>query len=195
MNTHKEKEIASKWKFELSDVPKLKLYSEENTFPVDREYAEKLVEYLCKYRPKNILDLGSGSTTRIFSYYKKHINNEASILSIESAMKYVYELFDLDNVMFNVREEHYSMLSSYYVGLKEFLEKSGNRYDLVSVDGPRGYSCMMPRTDMLAIQNHLETGGHMFVHDTDRRGERVVSSRLRLKMVESHERFRIYKNI
>lgn len=91
-------------------------------------YLLALLDTLLESRPKRILDIGSGETTRLFNAYCE--TTGAVCDALEESAVFASYLRDLKNVRMRV---HPVGDSGWYEGVA-FTEP----YDLVSVDGPRG---------------------------------------------------------
>lgn len=64
----------------------LKNLSWDEGWAVGSKTAYKLIEYLDEFKPKKILDIGSGLTTVLFAEWSK--NNDAEVISLEHQEKY-----------------------------------------------------------------------------------------------------------
>ena len=109
-----------------------------------------------KYKPKNIIELGSGSSTFIFSQYCKEKNS--TLLSIDESKKWL----ELTQNALNIN----NLVPNRNIVLKEsFIEKNskGNSYqitlpkdiDLIYIDGPtdRVDGIRKPNLDILKLFN------------------------------------------
>lgn len=155
-----------------------------------------ILEYI---KPKNILELGMGQTSKLTTQYIVNKNNSASLHIVEHDMKwleYFGDQLDVDSNIFIHNPELISFIhdggesikySNFYDEIKD------EKFDLVIVDGPMGYNQLFPRTNVLdLIPDNLAEEFVILVDDAERVGEKNTISLL-LNKLQEHDIS--YKNV
>lgn len=177
---------------DIEKIPNITLRTDINWFPTDNETIESLINILNnKENINNILDLGSGASTRILSYYKTNINNNCEIYSVENNIDYLNKLNDIDNVNKLQFDAFYSIDETYYENLNKYLIDKNIKFDLVIVDGPYSFNTKLARTNILElIDNNIITDNTtIIIHDTDRIGEKNLIAKILEKLNVKHIKF------
>lgn len=141
-----------------------------------------LYRVLDEVKPENILEFGLGQTTKLTTQYVLK-NNSSNLTVIEDNQEWInlftknleikdntkikqvdIEEFEYKNTKDNVR----------YQNLKEVLDK--NKYNLIIVDGPRGYKLNgtlqdYPRTNICNLIDYLAEDFVVIFDDYNRNGE------------------------
>jgi hypothetical protein len=113
---------------------------EINGWSFTKEQMNELCKTLVKYKPKSICEFGCGVTSSVFKQWCE--NNDCELLSIEHDAKYakMYNgvLFPLKAFgELEIGDIHFNNVN-YYVGLEEYLNERGSKFDFVCIDGPFG---------------------------------------------------------
>lgn len=142
-------------------------------FAVDEVYMLCVIKFLDQHNFKNILDLGCGQTTLVFSQYV--VYNDSILYSVESDLKwgenFVQHHIDLKIKKYIHYYQHILDECSHYIGLAQDLQKQRKKFDFISIDGPNGYNCdYMSRVDILGliINGLLSDEFVILFHDTNR---------------------------
>lgn len=155
---------------------------------VDYCYLYTMYHALNVVRPTNILDVGLGQTSRMFSQYAKwknsnggakvnHIIVEHDPDWIDFFMKQyecdydIHQLPLLINVPFQISDKIIVKEANIYDGFDKWLLTKG-KFDFVSIDGPFGnkkYS--RPQMMELLYQDRLKDDFVIMVDDVNRKGE------------------------
>jgi len=131
------------------------------TFTI-RQY-QYLIDLLEIYKPKNIFELGSGESTKIFDSYCK--NNDANCSSVEN---------DINYVNYNLHNIHYLILGLnnrfQYDDLNQYIS---NNIDLLVIDGPNDIlptnqlGLSHSRIQLLEFVPHLKKNSIIMFHDSE----------------------------
>lgn len=165
----------------INDIPALEFHSENNPYPIDKETGIAIINLLNEKSFNSILDLGSGTTTRIFSYYKLNSNNDCEVYTIESSMPCMRRIVDLDNVNKIRLVTHYSEFESYYIGLTQYVEENKLHFDFVSIDGPYSDNVELARKNILKLIQigAVDENTTILIHDTNRIGEQNLLGKVK----------------
>lgn len=139
-----------------------------NGMSITNYQIKELFFYLDKYKPKSILELGSGVSTELLKDFLNE--NGGEIISIDHDLhyrgNYILELvsggdYEIDGQIFNN--------TNYYNGFREFI--ADKKFDFVMIDGPYGWDTNQEytRIQLLDIVENLADKSLVFVHDTDRK--------------------------
>jgi hypothetical protein len=190
----KIKEIYAMQKLQLAiaDCPWLKFRSfSPGGMAMDALALHNLFRILNDVRPKNILEFGLGQSSKLVYQYAGC--REAKALTIEHDQGWIdYSLahignnypvnvrqFDLETIKINNKK------TLTYKGIKEFAggEPRAEGYDLIIVDAPIGSRMHFSRTQILEfVPESLAKVFCIFVHDTNRRGEKRTLNLLYKKL-------------
>lgn len=168
--------------------------TEQQFFPgrwaVGYQYLYALYRVLGAVRPKSILELGLGQSSRMITQYVESVGDALHRVT-EHDPEWI-EFFRRDNVisdkteivLLDICREPYED-DERVVMYKEFREKLGDRkYDFISVDAPFGYEAIKyARVDILSlIPDCLADSWTIMVDDANRAGEKHMIELLKEKL-------------
>lgn len=166
----------------LTDIQHLQFQDSSNRFPIDNNTAEYIVDLLNNNIFNTILDLGSGTTTRILSYYKDNINPNCEIYTVDNSQEWMDKLSDITNINKLIFDNHYSKEETYYIGLNDYCIENNLKFDLIIVDGPFSYGTQLARTNILGLfeNNNILSNATIIIHDTNREGEQNLINKIKI---------------
>lgn len=173
----------------IKNINNLKFYSKENVFPIDLQTAQTLESILNTNEINSIVEFGTGASTRIFSYYKSHDNNNCEIISFDNDLEY-QKTFEIDNVQLVHVDAEINENESYYINISKYIH---NLIDLVFIDGPYGYMSKLPRTNILNLikENKISDNAYIIIHDSNRQGEINLMIQITSLLLSYHKNFEI----
>lgn len=153
-----------------------------------------LYRVLNDIKPKNILELGLGQSTKIITEYVKHFKkvNHDVVEHDKNWIDFFKKTTDMSKM------EHIHLLECYkkkykgvelnaYKGFKE--EFKNKKYDLILIDGPIGGG-VYSRMDILdIIPECLDESFIIIIDDCDREGEQVTIKLLEDKLKKNNIKF------
>lgn len=157
---------------------------------IDEETAINIIDILNNNDFNNILDLGTGETTKILSHYKKIRNNDTIITTVDNNKEYL-ESFDLPLVDNKVLcDVEINSDTSYYIELES---KIIGVFDFVIVDGPFGWMSKLPRTNILDLLNtdRISNDSYIIIHDSNRNGERLLIDKIKEILDNKNQKYTI----
>lgn len=142
-----------------------------------------LYRVLNEVRPKNILELGLGQTTKMTSQYAAYFKN-SNLIVIEDNKRWIETFSNVINLTNNMKlchvdKEKVSIDSSVclkYENFDNFLDKK--LFDFVIIDGPIGYNQKYPRSNIWDLLNYLNKEFIIIFDDYERIGEQNTCKRL-----------------
>lgn len=162
---------------EVTNIKNIEFRNENNLSTIDIETGQSILDTLVEYKKNNILDLGTGTTTKICVYYKNHYNRKCKITTVDNNERYLKSFKLPKSVNKVICTLYVDDEKSYYIDINDYIK---DNYDLIIVDGPVGYMSKLPRTNILNIvyENRLSNNAHIIIHDTNRPGEKLLISQL-----------------
>lgn len=157
-----------------------------------------LYRVLNEFRPKNILELGLGQSTKMIGQYAKNFGGGVSHTVIENDDAWI-EFFERDSKLFNTTEivkldyamTNYETRNSEIIQNVRVYDKfketfSGCKFDLILVDAPwSGDMKNIGRIDILSIiPDCLEKSFIILVDDSQRDAEKKMINELREILTE-----------
>lgn len=144
-----------------------------------------LYRVLNEVKPKSILELGMGQSTKLIGSYAAFMGSECKHYVVEHDKSWI-EFFanhfsipqttqivqcGIEDVLIAVEDENRNTNVTRYIGFKEQLERK--KFDLIVIDGPYGYrSPDYSRVDILdLLPGVLEEEFVIMMDDCDRKGE------------------------
>lgn len=151
----------------------------DGDWAVGYDYLSVLCKVIQTIKPKNILEMGLGQSSKVIMNYQK--NNTCKYKIIEQDAKW-YEFFKKENGTIpegieifirpikQVFNETYGVDVNYYSDISDII--ADERYDVISIDGPWG-SDGISRMDMLPyIPACLKKSWCIMIDDYERDGEK-----------------------
>ncbi|MCH5267000.1 MAG: hypothetical protein J1E62_01540 [Lachnospiraceae bacterium] len=167
-------------------------------------YAYVLARVLEGLKPKSILELGLGQSSKIINSYvayqkNKHtINYEVVEQSKEWLQFFLEDNSAEDNIIVHQREIEQKRFNNkpvnVYSGFGSVVKNK--KYSLISIDGPKG-SNYISRIDVLPfITNILEEDFVIMIDDYNRMGEKRMATQIEKRLQEANIKFftGIYKS-
>ena len=152
-----------------------------------------LYRILDETKPKNILELGMGETTRMIQKYKKVLNPEANCITVEHDKKWIelkknsWLSSDLINV---VNAELGEVVvngknTRQYLNLPGHLASFSKRFNLIVIDGPFG-SENYSRYNIIELikEGFLDDDFIIIMDDYNREGEKETIGELKKALTE-----------
>ena len=155
-----------------------------------------LYRILDEVKPKSILELGLGQSTKIITSYVKyqkkvihdvveHDQNWINFFKMNMGLEKVQNIHCLENYK---RKYNGCELNAYRNFKKEFKGKS---YDLILIDGPVGWGQEYARMDILdIIPECLNKSFVILLDDSERIGEKRTIEMLEKKLQKNYKNFR-----
>lgn len=142
-----------------------------------------LYRILNEIKPKNILELGLGQTTKMTSQYVSYFKN-SNLIVIEDNKQWVDIFSNFISLTNNIKlchvdKEKVSIDSSdcwKYKNFDSFLDKK--LFDFVIIDGPIGYDQKYPRSNIWDLINYLNKEFIIIFDDYERIGEQNTCKKL-----------------
>lgn len=146
------------------------LLNMESPYSLARETLALLWELCRKYKPKTLVEFGSGLSTVLFANYARSAQAPVTVVAFEHSEQYAEETRSL---LETFRLQNYAIILKYPTDIPIFLESIGkSRIDMVLIDGP-------PRTfgegrmlTLPSLSHALRRGGIFVLDDAFRRHER-----------------------
>jgi hypothetical protein len=168
-------------------------------YATDEGFLTILMDLLNKENFLNILDLGCGQSTMVFSQYCQY-KKKCRLYSVESDLQWAKKLQEKYTNLDILSYVHYypdmqEEMSS-YLGLSKKLIESGHKFDFISVDGPIGYKCRMcSRVNILEIISNdiLSDQFVIILHDTNRLPEKKMKEMCKLILKKKGIKFNEYE--
>lgn len=137
-----------------------------------------LYRILDEFKPRNILELGLGQSTKLTTQYINNSGHDKNLVVIDDDEKWINnfskKLSLNDNIFIkNAELEKFVFQSSKnfkYKNIKNIINKK--KFDLVIIDGPVGMNQEYPRSNILEIINNLKEDFIVIMDDHDRTGEK-----------------------
>lgn len=154
-------------------------------------YLYIILEYI---EPKNILELGMGQTSKLTAQYAAYKNQNSNLQIIEHDKEWIkYFSKQLPNdsniIALDLEDfEYKNTLNSRYSNLSKIT--LDNKYDLIIIDGPYGYTCKYPRSNILElIPNNLASDFIIILDDYERAGEQNTAKLIFDKLEQSNIKY------
>lgn len=159
-----------------------------NSWPIEEEFAIKLVEIIKINKPTNVVELGSGTSTLIIlktlnmlgvNYTLTSVDSDPIFLAKTKALlisEGVYDDKKVKLIFSPVRDMIINNLSYKWYNPVDF-EFDSNKIDLLFVDGPVGGLCKNCRYPAVGIfKKNLRDGSIVILHDSKRPDEIEIIS-------------------
>lgn len=158
----------------------------------------KLYRILDVLKPKNILELGLGQTTKLTSQYAKY-NKDSNVIAIDDDKVWIDVLSKQIPNSPNFKIKHLNLQNFVYKGdvlqqKSEYkdLEKvvKGKKFDLIIVDGPIGWDKEYPRTNVIGLLNNLTDTWVVIFDDSNRLGESKTTGIFRNELNDKNIKYK-----
>lgn len=155
-------------------------------WPISPDALLEILKYIKEYKPKLIIELGSGSTTAAISSLIKKYNLNTKLISVDHEKLYLEKTKLKVKYTNNVEFVHAPLKKQKITGLKSpfnwydinLINKvvKNRKADLLIVDGPPESTNNNARLPALrALASHLTVRAAIFLDDYNRTGERAAA--------------------
>ena len=173
---------------------------------VGYNYFYVVFRILNEFKPKNILELGLGQSSRLIGQYVKTHEGcrhdivehdtkfaEVSQKNFDFSPASVFNLIDIKKASFKNSDGGGQGIVTVYEENKFNEVVKGKRYDFVSIDGPYGFNNTLPlsRIDLLPyLPQCLNESFCIVIDDFNRIGEQNTAALIRKTLIENKIAFR-----
>ncbi|WP_143959150.1 class I SAM-dependent methyltransferase [Litoribacter populi] len=164
-------------------------YLFETSYSISFQTLQHLANDIVVYRPKTILEIGSGLSTIIINNLLKELNYDVKFFSVDQDLGWQKTLSKTcDLVLF----KHFDLINSNsfsFDGTGTWFDIPSNsellsmKFDLILVDGPKGHESKFARYGIVNfISDRLNPNSIMYIDDTHREDEDLIVSDLVKRM-------------
>lgn len=155
-----------------------------------------LFKILDEIKPKRILEMGLGQTTKLTSQYA-NFYQDSFLDVIEHNQEWIDFFGQKLNLSENINIHNKNLInfllnetkSDKYDSLEDVVQSK--KYDLIIIDGPFGFDRIYPRTNVLdLIPNNLAENFIIILDDAERRGEKNTANLIFQKLDENNIKFK-----
>jgi len=156
-----------------------------------------LFKILEEINPTNILEFGLGQTSKLTTQYVAFKNPQAKLNIVDHNQDWINIFTQKLDITDSIKINHKNLIKFYlntvesdkYDSLDDIT--TGQKFDLIIIDGPFGYNRIYPRTNILdLIPQNLAENFVIILDDAERKGEQNTAELIFKKLKENNIEFK-----
>lgn len=157
----------------------------ETGFSLNFQTIQHIANDIIIYNPKTILEIGSGISTLILDNFISELDYNPKFISVDQDSNWQLQLKNqtrnVDYFAFDISTQNQFSLDGRgnWFDIPLNSELRGEKYDLVIIDGPKGFESKNARYGVVKfLRNRIGKNSIIFVDDTNRKDERFLCDSL-----------------